>query len=231
MRTMYDSVTAADIPESAAMVAGYLDGPFAWSAADWARFPNRPHVGIVVDPSHQQGHVLDCETGDATPQSCPGWVAARRKQGAVPCVYMNASTWPAVRAAFALARVPEPLYWVAAYPGGGATIPAGAIAHQYADSLTSGGHYDLSVVADHWPGVDPSSPPPQGSLDGMGVLSMVVVHTPNGAYVVDYSGATHPGDAGNACPVIVLDDAGYNAFVAARVAAWQQLLAAIGKGA
>ncbi len=56
-----------------------------------------------------------------------------------------------MRGAFGDAHVLEPHYWVAAHPGAGATIPPGAIAHQYADT----GPVDLSVVADYWPGVDP----------------------------------------------------------------------------
>ena len=39
MRTMYDAVTAANIPREARMVAGYIDKIRLepWSAADWAR--------------------------------------------------------------------------------------------------------------------------------------------------------------------------------------------------
>lgn len=155
MRTMYDSTAAGDIPTSAAMVAGYLaPSPWAWTSADWARFPNAVKVRIAVRAATNDGHVLDVEAGDATPAQAPGWVQMRRAAGADPTVYCSASAWPTVKAAFAAAGVTEPHYWVAAYPGGGRTIPAGAVAHQYADSTTSGGHFDLSVVADYWPGVD-----------------------------------------------------------------------------
>ena len=33
-RLMYDSVISADIPADAAMVAGYVDGLYAWSYND-----------------------------------------------------------------------------------------------------------------------------------------------------------------------------------------------------
>lgn len=158
-RTMYDSDVAADIPANAEMVAGYVD---LWSAADWARFlPNCTRVRIARNAATDDGHVLDVETGDATPEQAPQWAHKRRVAGVEPSVYMNASTWDAVRAAFTAQGVTEPAYWVAFYDGGhDATIPAGAVAHQYADSTTSGGHYDLSAVADYWPGVDPTPAPP-----------------------------------------------------------------------
>lgn len=159
-RTMYDSVTAAHIPTSAWMVAGYLPpSRYAWSAADWARFPNAVKVRIAIFANVNDGHVLDVEPGDATPAQAPGWVMMRRRAGADPTVYCSASSWPAVRQAFRDARVPEPHYWIARYDNI-ATIPAGAVAKQYANPETHGqGHYDLSVVADYWPGVD--SPQPQ----------------------------------------------------------------------
>lgn len=153
-RTMYDSVSPGAIPQTAKMVAGYVDGRYVWAPAGWARFPNAVHVRIAVFATTNDGVVLDVETGDATPAQAPGWVQRRRAAGIDPSVYCNTSVWPSVRAAFQAARVPEPHYWVAAYPGGGAVIPAGAIAHQYADPLTSGGNFDLSIVADYWPGVD-----------------------------------------------------------------------------
>lgn len=154
MRTLYDSVNPAAIPTDAGMVAGYIDGMYAWHAADWARFPRAVQVRIAVFASTNGGHVLDVERGDATPVQAPGWVQRRRAAGADPSVYCSMALWPAVRAAFATAHVPEPHYWVAGYPGGGPIIPAGAVAHQYADPATSGGAWDLSVVVDHWPGVD-----------------------------------------------------------------------------
>lgn len=156
MRTMYDSTTATDIPRNATMVAGYLPpSQFAWSAADWARFPNAVKVRIAIFASVNDGHVLDVEPGDATPAQAPGWVVMRRRAGVDPTVYCNASTWPTVRAEFQRQRIPEPHYWIARYDGV-VNIPAGAVAKQYANPAVHGrGHFDLSAVADHWPGVDP----------------------------------------------------------------------------
>lgn len=155
-RLMADAINPANIPVGKfPLVAGYVDGPRSqWPAAGWVRHASSILVRIAVFASTNNGHVLDVETGDATPSQAPDWVQRRRVAGVDPSVYCSISLWPAVRAAFHAANVAEPHYWVAGYPGGGAVIPAGAIAHQYADPLTSGGNYDLSVVADYWPGVD-----------------------------------------------------------------------------
>lgn len=157
-RIMYDSVTARDIPQGVQMVAGYCDGPYRWSGADWTWHFASVQVRIAIAPWTDDGHVLDCETGDAAPDQCPGWVRLRRAAGADPTVYCNWSTWPAVRAAFAAQGVAEPHYWIAYWNGDGA-VGAGMVAHQYANSTMAGGHYDLSAVADFWPGVDGLGPP------------------------------------------------------------------------
>ena len=150
-RTMYDSVDPLSIPTNADLIAGYIDGRYAWPEQSWLPVSGVTKVQIAVRPTTNDGHVLDVETGDALPTDAPGWVVKRRAAGAIPSVYCNVTTWPAVRQAFSGARVPEPGYWIAAYPGIGPIIYPGAVAHQYADP----GPYDLSIVADYWPGVDP----------------------------------------------------------------------------
>lgn len=152
---MLDSTAPADIPAGTGIVAGYIDGSWAWSTADWARFGGL-HVTITWNPANLAAKCLDCEPGNCVPADVPGWVAAKRKGGEPhPWVYCMASQWGACKAACANAGVPEPLWWIAAYPGHGATIPPGAIGHQYADHGPNGEHYDCSVVADHIPGLDP----------------------------------------------------------------------------
>jgi hypothetical protein len=158
MRIMHDSITAADIPRDARMVAGYINGTWVWSAADWARFPNATKVRIATRANVNDGHVLDVEPGDATPAQAPAWVKMRRAAGVDPTVYCNLSALPAVQAAFTAAGVAQPHYWVARYDNV-ATVPAGVVAKQYINDPASGGHYDLSAVADYWPGVDPAPAP------------------------------------------------------------------------
>jgi len=156
-RMMYDGVDASSVPAGAAVYAGYVDGQ--WQSYDplVAKFPNARHVSICVTASGS-ARVLDVETGDASPTQAPGWVKKERAAGnQYPVVYMNASTWPAVKAAFAAQDVASPLYWVASYVDDSSDVPAipsGAIGIQYYDF----GGYDASRVADYWPGLDPAPP-------------------------------------------------------------------------
>lgn len=153
MRVLYDSTTAADLPDTAGMVAGYVDGLYRWSDADWARFPRAVKVRIAVFATTDDGHVLDVEKGNATPGQAPGWVAMRRRAGADPTVYCARANWAALRSAFTTAGVPAPHWWVADWTNS-PHIPAGAVACQWADPPLTGHHWDISEVADVWPGVD-----------------------------------------------------------------------------
>lgn len=163
MRRMYDSVTWSAIPTNAQLVAGYINGTFKWPAQAWARFPNAVKVRIATRASVDDGHVLDVEPGDATPAEAPGWVVMRRKAGVDPSVYCGASAWEDVIRAFHVAGVAQPHYWVAHYDGKQQlpviSVPGigtfTAVAKQYADPARgSGGNWDSSIAADHWPGVD-----------------------------------------------------------------------------
>lgn len=152
---MEDAVTPLNIaPGRVQLAAGYINGRYAWRPADWARFPNAVHVEISVLAADARGHVLDVESGDATPAEAVRWVQARRASGADPSVYCNVAAWPAVKAAFQGAGVAEPHYWIAHYDGD-PTIPAGAVAKQYLGDVAPG--IDISSVADYWPGVDPEA--------------------------------------------------------------------------
>lgn len=186
MRTMYDAVTAANIvkkDQRPALVAGYIDriklAP--WSAEDWALFPDARKVTIVKKASTRDGHVLDVEPGDATPEQAPGWAAQRRADGfAYPTIYCNRSTWPAVKKAFADQRIDPPLYWIATATGR-PEIPDGAIAAQYLLDVAPG--IDISVVADYWPGVDPA-PGGNGGLaatdtTGVEIMERITVTPPD----------------------------------------------------
>lgn len=158
MRTMWDAITGhvGLIPANAQLAAGYVNGPISqWTPQEWARFSAGTRlVRISVSPWVNDGHVLDVESGDALPAHAPGWAQTRRGSGlAAPCVYCNLSTLPAVRGAFYNTKVPEPLYWLAR--PGAAELEALAGATVIATQYQYSGGYDLSVVADFWPGVDP----------------------------------------------------------------------------
>src|SRR5207302_7292844 len=102
-RMMYDGISADAhlIPTNAPLVAGYDDGRYAWSGADWARFPSAIHVHIAVFASTDSGTVLDCEPGNATPAQSVDWVLMRRRAGVDPTVYCGRNTWwSSIRAAF-----------------------------------------------------------------------------------------------------------------------------------
>jgi len=178
VRTGYDSTRATDIPSNAAVVAGYVDGLYAWSAADWARFPTAVKIRVAVFSSTNDGHVADVENGNMSPQQSVGWVLMRRAAGIDPTVYCNYSTWSEVRQAFQAAGVPEPHYWIALWDGV-ATFISGAVAKQYANPTFTGQHFDLSAAWDVWPGVDTQPTPiviyPPGPVASSATLGLVAL--------------------------------------------------------
>lgn len=164
MRTMFDAVTVADIPADATMVAGYVDGRYANLPEMRIRFPRALVVSVTV--AGGDADVLDVENGDASPAQAPGWIAAHPSGS----LYCNASTLPAVRAAFG--DRPLPPIWLADYDGD-PTIPACAVAKQYA----SNDYYDTSSAADYWPGVDPAPTPVEDNMPLTAADAQLVVHT------------------------------------------------------
>ena len=155
MRTMYDGIASdaatirAAFPD-AALVAYYIDGGYAWSAPDTALFPHAVRVQIAVFASTSAGDVIDCETGDATPEQAAAWVRARKAAGYWrPTIYCSLDTVPAVRQAtgdLVLARDYD--IWVADYDDTVAPAYPLCAAKQYRD--TAG--WDVSAVYDDgWP--------------------------------------------------------------------------------
>jgi hypothetical protein len=146
---MYDSITAADIPANAEMVAGYVDGLYRWSDSDWARFPRAVKIRIAVFASTNDGHVLDVEPGNATPAQARGWILMRQAAGLTrPTIYCSRSDRAAVESACAGLAYD---LWIAAYDLIIPTLLPGTVATQYVDpTYGSGGHYDKSLVRDDW---------------------------------------------------------------------------------
>lgn len=142
-RFMYDSTDAAAIPATAEMVAGYVDGVYRWSDADWARHPNAVKVRIATQPETDDGDGCDVERGDLTPAQAPAFIRRRQAAGIVqPFVYCAAANVAVVRSLCA-----GLLYWLWVADWTGEPHPVNyAAAVQYANDTTSGGHYDLSIV-------------------------------------------------------------------------------------
>ncbi len=150
MTLLYDSDNPDSIPDGV-WAAGYVDGyaANAWATRGWARFPNAKRIAVFGQTN--DGDCLDVERGDATPNEAPGWVLWRRAAGVqVPWVYCNRSNRSLVELALNAAGIAadQVALWVATLDGT-QTVPAGpypVAAVQYANSLSSGGHYDLSIV-------------------------------------------------------------------------------------
>jgi hypothetical protein len=158
-RTMYDSVTARDIPRDPDLVAGYVDGLYAWSAADWAQFPISVHVGISVDPSGNVGQVIDIEPGNGTPADAIPWLLRRRAAGVFASVYIAHQSANILASLLIPAGLGDVPLWIVDATGAPHLWP-GSVATQYAVSSQTGGHFDASMVADYWPGVDAAPPVP-----------------------------------------------------------------------
>lgn len=157
MRLCYDAVNVKNIPPTATMVAGYMQGRLIPSTlpALRVRFPQAQVVTIAVT-AQQDAQVLDVEKGDALPADVPGWLTRQRALGHDPTVYSSVmSAWPQIQAACAASRVALPWWW-AASPGPAQLLPdPRCVARQYSYP----GGYDVSVVAAYWPGVDPLPTP------------------------------------------------------------------------
>ncbi len=149
---MADACNSANLPGSVDLYASYVDGACAVNRGDAVRISSR---------ATNAGNVGDVEPGNAGWPTWISWVVARRAAGVDPTLYCiddgqdeGSGFWAGWHhrdgvAAFARAGVAQPHWWVA-HPNGDSSIPAYAVAAQYAYL----GSYDLSAVVDHWPGVD-----------------------------------------------------------------------------
>jgi hypothetical protein len=163
MARMFDTTDPGSIPASAGepdYVAGYLDGHWQTFGAITARYPSAVGVSITAIPgSGVDAQVCDCESGDYSPAQAAAWARAKLATGRVPCIYCSASSWQDVVLACRAVGVAQTDvdWWIAAYPGPGAVLYPGSVAHQWIDR----GPYDESVVADGWePGRSTTPPAP-----------------------------------------------------------------------
>jgi hypothetical protein len=137
--TMYDAVTPGNIPTSAQVVAGYIDGAYAWKSEDWARFPDAEKVLITVN-GDLRGNVADVENGDMTPASALRWIQAKQGKGIGGCtIYCSRDNLSSVLSA---CHGHAYYIWVADWTDSAHPV-SGTVATQYSNVDNA---YDLSEV-------------------------------------------------------------------------------------
>lgn len=111
-----DSVEPATVPEAFAVrpngVIAYVDGRYAWTPDQLARFPRYESISVTGDPAAMRvARWVDVERYDATPGDVPAcWEARQRFGYANFGVYCDRSTVPEVLDA---TEGREPLWWIA----------------------------------------------------------------------------------------------------------------------
>lgn len=203
-RPMYDAIGGQSRdPQAIAakfgtqvLVAGYVDGLYAWTAAQWAVFPSANRIRITAIPGSataKDADVADCEFGDYTPLQAGQWVVAAHEDGERKTVYCSRDTIPEVRAAAGSLQLNRDYdIWAADWTGAphvvdapppGPVLPCATTQYQ-PDYL---GICDLDMVYDPgWPHRGGPPPPPsevtvnvtlpvlaQGATDPIGTDNIV----------------------------------------------------------
>lgn len=93
---VYDSTEPSAIPDTAPAVAGYIDGRYAWSQADWDLFPKAYHLTITVfaDAAAQAFDITDA--GNANAYVAAGAMANRLADRQWSLAYSNRDGLPGV---------------------------------------------------------------------------------------------------------------------------------------
>lgn len=123
MLTAYDSTDINTVPDDAQYLMGYDSGHWQTYFQMVARFPKlakSKRIKSIAVQADNDGDVLDCEAGDATPDEVAAWVERQLARGVKrPGVYSSVSEWPAIFAALARAGIhrSEILVWTAHYNG------------------------------------------------------------------------------------------------------------------
>src|SRR5579859_3147459 len=104
MITAYDAVSPANIPTSARVVCGYVNGAYAWSAEDWNRFPGAIKVLVAVEfdaaGRWKLANAADVERYALTPADALTFLEYRQSIGkGGNLIYESLSSLPAVQAA------------------------------------------------------------------------------------------------------------------------------------
>jgi hypothetical protein len=159
---MYDGINAdaaaihGSYPNTA-YVAGYINGNYAWTTAEWNLFPKAVKVQISISASANAGDVLDVEAGDASASETAGWIRLRKSAGYYrPTIYTSRSNIPAVRegtGSYVLGTDYD--IWVADWTGSAHEVTApgpGVSAICSATQYENAANWDVSAVYDSgWP--------------------------------------------------------------------------------
>ena len=176
-RTMYDGLgsDAAAIARafgSPDLVAGYVDGNFVWSQADWNLFPNSKHILVSAIPGSSEAmsaDVADCETGDYDAPQAAGWAFSKRRAGYDrPTIYCNLDTAGAVRnATGSLILGVDYDLWIADWTGSPHSITFSDGRKAAVTQYENASFYDKSAVyRDSWPAKPGGSSTPPPDNDG-----------------------------------------------------------------
>lgn len=171
------------------VVGGYFDGPYAWSAANWASVAAAKllplHISVLANP---QADTFDCEPGNAGPVQVASAIAARlaQKLGSLEYCPLDSEgstfTYSYCVAANQAAGVAVDQWdwWAPDYTGAPHLYP-GSVGTQYEDA----GPYDLSYFDPAWiqawfaPYLPPDPPQPPQPANTLGVLlSMIPILNP-----------------------------------------------------
>jgi hypothetical protein len=156
VRTMRDSTSPADIPVNGTqLAAGYVNGPYAWPAGGWGRFPAARPVRIDVLGTAPGADVLDVEPRRVSVPDGVRWLPkalAVPGRSDLPVIYCNRTD----RATFTTAAKAAGFtpgahfnWWVATLDGTRTVADMNhVVAVQYAGTTQTGGHYDESLVYD-----------------------------------------------------------------------------------
>jgi hypothetical protein len=156
-RIMRDSTDLKDIPiHGTDLVAGYVNGQFRATKADFDRFPGIPHVRIDVFATNpEEAGVLDVEPRCATVEQAVIWAKKRKAahpEGYPPVIYCNRSTLTPLfnkMNAAGLHIVRDFRTWIATLDGTKKVHDmTGVTAVQFAGENMTGGHFDESIVYD-----------------------------------------------------------------------------------
>lgn len=153
-REMADSTSIYADPLGEQVILYYCDGIYAVNETTVrARFPKAVLVACSAVGTNS-GVLGDVEPGCMTIPQAIAWLKERRAANVWASLYCNEiHGWAPLRAAIQAAGIPEPPYVVADFDNI-PVIPPGAIGKQYENATQTGGHFDRSIVADFWPGVD-----------------------------------------------------------------------------